>query len=79
VRAAILPRLGAIAPAIDLAGFARAAKQGAQGAALLADGLAGGRQAELVRCLAIREARGTCLDYLQVISAEDARRRLGLP
>jgi predicted butyrate kinase (DUF1464 family) len=78
VRAAILPRLGAIAPAIDLVGFARIAKQGAQGAALLADGLAGGRQAELVRCLGIREARGTCLDYLRVISPEDARRRLGI-
>jgi predicted butyrate kinase (DUF1464 family) len=62
-----------------LAGFAAIAKEGAQGAALVADGLAGGRAAELVETLGIREATGTVLDYLHVISAADARRRLGLP
>ena len=53
-----------------------AAKQGAQGAALIADGLAGGRCAALVERLRIREATGTVLDHLHVISPETARRRL---
>ena len=61
-----------------LEGFARVAKQGAQGAALLADGLAGGRHEALVKRLRIREARGTVLDHLHVITPATARRRLGI-
>ena len=61
-----------------LAGFAVHAKQGAQGAALLADGLAGGRHAEMVSRLRVREARGTVLDHLVFISPAAARERLGL-
>lgn len=61
-----------------LAGFAVRAKQGAQGAALLADGLAGGAHRALVERLRIREAKGTVLDHLHVISPAAARRRLGL-
>jgi predicted butyrate kinase (DUF1464 family) len=61
-----------------LEGFAATAKQGAQGAAVLADGLAGGRYRGLVERLGIREAHGTVLDHLHVISSTDARRRLGL-
>jgi predicted butyrate kinase (DUF1464 family) len=61
-----------------LAGFARTAKHAAQGAALLADGLAGGRSAALVDALGIREASGTVLDHLFVIPPEAARARLGI-
>jgi predicted butyrate kinase (DUF1464 family) len=61
-----------------LAGFAAIAKHAAQGAALLADGLAGGSAAPLVEAMAIREARGTVLDHLYVMSAATARARLGL-
>jgi predicted butyrate kinase (DUF1464 family) len=61
-----------------LDGFALTAKQGAQGAALLADGLAGGAHQALVDRLRIREAQGTVLDHLHVISPAAARRRLGL-
>jgi predicted butyrate kinase (DUF1464 family) len=61
-----------------LEGFALVAKQGAQGAALLADGLAGGRHEALVKRLRIREAQGTVLDHLHVITPAAARRRLGL-
>ena len=61
-----------------LEGFAQVAKQGAQGAALIADGLADGRHRALVDRLRIREATGTVLDHLYVISPDDARRRLGL-
>lgn len=74
--AAALADLGDVRP---LAGFAVHAKQGAQGAALIADGLAGGTHQKLVERLRIREAKGTVLDHLHVISPAAARRRLGLP
>jgi predicted butyrate kinase (DUF1464 family) len=61
-----------------LTGFAEAAQQAAQGAALIADGLAGGRSAALVETLGIREARGTVLDHLYVIDPVAARARLGI-
>src|SRR5437764_10144 len=78
VRNAIRERLEAFAPTRLLEGFAHTAKEGAQGAALIADGLAGGVNRELVERLAIREARGTVLDHLYVVPREQARRRLGL-
>ncbi len=77
----IARRIGAVLPraAVDtLTGFAQVAKQAAQGAALLADGLAGGRSAALVEAMRIREASGTVLDHLHVISPQAARARLGL-
>lgn len=76
----LLERLGGmltgVATVRPLAGFAVATKQGAQGAALIADGLAGGRCAPLVQHLRIRQAGGSVLDHLHVISPEAARRRL---
>jgi predicted butyrate kinase (DUF1464 family) len=74
-------RIGAGAKGLSIAvltGFAASAMQAAQGAALLADGLAGGANAELVERLGIREARGTVLDHLYVISQQQARMTLGL-
>jgi predicted butyrate kinase (DUF1464 family) len=71
-------RLCGYAPVHVLTGFARVAKEAAQGAALLADGLAGGAHASLVDALGIREARGTVLDHLHVITPAAARRRLGI-
>lgn len=68
--------LTGVATVRPLAGFAVATKQGAQGAALIADGLAGGRCAPLVQHLRIRHAGGSVLDHLHVISPEAARRRL---
>jgi predicted butyrate kinase (DUF1464 family) len=65
-------------PVHALTGFAAVAKQAAQGAALLADGLAGGRSAALVDALGIREACGTVLDHLYVIAPAAARARLGI-
>src|SRR5439155_554526 len=78
VRRGIAQRLQGIAPGRVLDGFAAEAKEGAQGAALIADGLCGGAHRELVATLGIREARGTVLDHLYVISRDQARRRLGL-
>ena len=78
VRRAIAQRLEGIAPVRRLEGFAAEAKEGAQGAALIADGLCGGSHRELVAALGIREAQGSVLDHLYVISRDQARRRLGL-
>lgn len=72
------PALAATAPVRQLEGFARVAKAPAQGAAILADGLAGGRWQPLVERMRLRRAGGTVLDHLVVITPEAARRRLGL-
>jgi predicted butyrate kinase (DUF1464 family) len=61
-----------------LTGFAQVAKQAAQGAALMADGLAGGAAQPIVETMGIREAAGTVLDHLYVISPDAARKRLGI-
>ena len=81
----VRPRLTALLSGVvhdvsvtPLHGFADAATHAAQGAALLADGLCGGTAAPLVDALGIRDARGTVLDHLYVITPEAARRRLGL-
>ena len=50
-------------------------KAAAQGAAVLADGLAGGRYAALVDCLGVRDASGTALDHLRVYGADRIRLR----
>ena len=73
-----LARLNGGATMHVLSGFAAVSKQAAQGAALIADGLAGGASADLVDTLGIREASGTVLDHLYVISQETAKRRLGI-
>lgn len=62
----------------ELRGFASVAKQAAQGAALVADGLAHGGSKELIDTMRIRDASGTVLDHLHVISPLVARQRLGL-
>jgi predicted butyrate kinase (DUF1464 family) len=67
-----------VAPVRALTGYAGSAKQGAQGAALVADGLAGGAHAELVETLRLRHASGSVLDWLHVVTPAEARRRLGL-
>lgn len=61
-----------------LEGFSSVVKEAAQGAALLADGLAGGASARLVEALRLREASGTVLDHLLVVTRAQARARLGL-
>jgi predicted butyrate kinase (DUF1464 family) len=73
-----LARLNGGATVHVLSGFAAVAGQAAQGAALVADGLAGGASADLVETLGLRAASGTALDHLYVISPETARARLGI-
>lgn len=50
-------------------------KAAAHGAAVLADGLAGGRYAPLVDRLGVREASGTALDHLRLHGADQIRLR----
>ena len=81
IRGGLMSRLSRVMPGVTielLSGLASVAKHAAQGAALLADGLAGGSAAPLVDALGLRDAKGTVLDHLYVISQETARRRLGL-
>jgi predicted butyrate kinase (DUF1464 family) len=61
-----------------LTGSTTSAMQAAHGAALVADGLAGGSHAALVDILGIRQARGTVLDHLYVITQEQAKKTLGI-
>jgi predicted butyrate kinase (DUF1464 family) len=68
-------RLAAVAPVRAVAGLGAHAKAAAQGAAVLADGLAGGRYAALVERLGVREASGTALDHLRVHGADRVRLR----
>ena len=63
---ALAERLAHVAPVRA----APAVKSAARGAALLADGLAGGSYAPLVACLRLREARGGVLDHLRMYGAE---------
>ena len=81
VRDEVVRRIGESGGALPveiLTGFASSAMQAAQGAALVADGLAGGSHAELVNTLGLRDAQGTVLDHLYVISQEQAKRTLGI-
>lgn len=76
--AARLARAGVRCPLHVLTGLTQVARSAAAGAALVADGLAGGGAAALVRHLGLREASGTVLDHLHVISRSQAYRRLGI-
>ncbi|MDH4130630.1 MAG: DUF1464 family protein [Gemmatimonadota bacterium] len=79
IREPLERRLSAIAPVRRLGGFASVAKEGAQGAAIIADGLAGGASRSITDGMRLREASGTALDHLRAITPDQARRRLGLP
>jgi predicted butyrate kinase (DUF1464 family) len=63
-------RLAHVAPVRAAKGLAAA-----HGAAVLADGLAGGRHARLVERLGVRDASGSALDHLRVHGAERIRLR----
>jgi predicted butyrate kinase (DUF1464 family) len=78
VVAALATRLDGWAPVRTVGGFTARCKEAAQGAALLADGLAGGRHRDLVEALRLRDARGTVLDHLYVDGADAVRRQFGL-
>jgi predicted butyrate kinase (DUF1464 family) len=70
---ALTERLAGVATVRAATGLGPGAKTAAQGAALLADGLAGGRYAPLVERLRLREASGSALDHLRMHGAESIR------
>jgi predicted butyrate kinase (DUF1464 family) len=72
---ALATRLAHVAPVRMAAGLGARVKAAAQGAALLADGLAGGRYAALVECLGVRHASGSALDHLRIHGADRIRLR----
>jgi predicted butyrate kinase (DUF1464 family) len=72
-------RLAGALPVRRLGGFAPRVKEAAQGAALIADGLAGGRHRDVVAALRLRASRGSVLDYLYLDGADEVRRDFGLP
>jgi predicted butyrate kinase (DUF1464 family) len=53
-------------------------KEAAQGAALIANGLAGGRYRELVDVMKIREAKGTSLDYILLPEIDKIKKEYGV-
>lgn len=77
----VTARLHSLAPTRSLIGLTDAqgrplqSKSAAQGAALIANGLAGGRYQTLVDGMRLREAHGTVLDYLYVRGAAQLRER----
>jgi predicted butyrate kinase (DUF1464 family) len=75
VRDRVTRGLSSFAPVRALEGFARVSKEAAQGAALIGQGLMGGPLEDLVESMRLREARGSVLDHLYVVGAEDVRRR----
>jgi predicted butyrate kinase (DUF1464 family) len=77
VAAGLNERLGTSIEIVPLAGFATV-KHAAQGAAILADGLAGGPHRDLVETMRIRHGGGSVLDHLFAVSPAAARQRLGL-
>lgn len=68
-------RLEDVAPVRRLRGPAPEAGSAAQGAALLADGLAGGDRAGLVDALGLRGSSGTVFDHLYLDGAADGAAR----
>jgi predicted butyrate kinase (DUF1464 family) len=70
---ALTERLADLAPVAAATGLGPRVKTAAQGAAVLADGLAGGRYARLVERLRLREASGTALDHLRMRGADSIR------
>jgi predicted butyrate kinase (DUF1464 family) len=71
--------LGAGIPVRRVGGFAATCKEAAQGAALIADGLAGGRHRDMVEAMELRGAQGTLLDHLYVTGVRALRRQFGMP
>jgi predicted butyrate kinase (DUF1464 family) len=70
---ALSERLAGVGTVRSATALGSRAKTAAQGAAVLADGLAGGRYEPLVEQLRLREASGTALDHLRLHGAERIR------
>jgi predicted butyrate kinase (DUF1464 family) len=75
VRQELAQRLSRFAPVHPISGIATIAKEAAQGAALIADGMVGGQFAGLVETMQLKEAKGTVLDYLHLSLASELKQK----
>ncbi|HVP21080.1 MAG TPA: DUF1464 family protein [Anaerolineaceae bacterium] len=75
IRAELTRRLSVFGPVRRVEGFASVAKEAAQGAAIMADGLASGKSKDLVDVMEIRGAKGTIFDHLYISSSDDLKRK----
>lgn len=75
IRNELEERLKVFAPVRRVQGFAKTAKEAAQGAAIIANGMAGGEFKDLVETLEIKKAKGTLLDHLYIIDADRLRKK----
>jgi len=75
---ALASRMNRVAPVRLVTGFASNCKEAAQGAALIADGLAGGSNRALVEAMELRNARGSILDHLYVAGSDAVRGQFGM-
>ncbi len=75
LRQELIQRLQSYGSVRYVEGFAKVAKEAAQGAALIADGLVGGRYKELVEVMELQGAKGTVLDHLYIKNADALRQK----
>ena len=74
-RSELTRRLQKFGPVRRVSSIANVAKEAAQGAALIADGMAGGPFTDLVETMQLREASGTVFDHLHVNVADTLRQK----
>ena len=68
-----------MAPVRGVDGFGvESIKEAAQGAAVIADGLAGGKYSELIDVMGIRQAKGTALDYILLPEIDLLKKEYGV-
>lgn len=75
VRDELTDRLRRFAPVRHISGIAQTAKEAAQGAALIADGMAGGAFADLVDTMRLKEAEGTVLDHIYITGTDELKNK----
>ena len=75
---ALSRHLAGALPVRPIGGLGAHVKEAAQGAALIADGLAGGTHRNVIEAMRLRESRGTVLDHLHMAGAAQLRRDFGL-
>jgi len=75
IREELADRLSRFAPVRHISGIDHIAKEAAQGAALIADGMVGGQFASLVETMRLKEAKGTVLDYLYLNLASELKQK----